>query len=392
VVKNRVVHLLGPRYRQSHASNTADVIAAKVVEIQCDPVPRYFNCLNGMVDWRTGDIIPHRPDFYSTVQFPWEWDDTAVCPMFDSFMEEMLSPDYAELAWQMLGYSMYSGNPKQNAFMLLGKGGEGKGTLLRVLVAMLGKENISTETLTSLNSSKFSAINLFGKIANIAGDIEKTFQTETNIFKALTGQDYIGAEHKYGARFSFSNWAVPIFSANQIPGSADVSKGYLRRWLMIEFTHPPENPQDDFSDRLSLEIPGIAMKAVKYLRTVMHHGFKQDGDIAQGLNDFAKAVDQVRLWTEECCETPTLSVVGQPHRTPRSDLYKSYRAWAQENNNGVLKAHEFYERLKTAGYRETKISGVRYFEGIKVVVLAFQGTVYDTSEPPQAVDRWSTTS
>ena len=396
VVKNRCVALLGPRYRQAHAANCEDVVGSRAYQIECDPVPDYFNCRNGMYNWRTGRLEPHDPGYFSTVQFPWDWSDEDECPNFDKFITDALTPDYAELCWQMIGYLLYSGNPRQRAFLLTGEGGEGKGTLLRVLVAMLGASNVSTESLTSLNISKFSAINLFGKIANVAGDIESTFQTETNMFKALTGEDMIGAEHKYGTRFNFCSWAVPVFSANKIPGSADVTKGYLRRWMMIKFMRPVEdkNVIIGYSDMLSQEIPGIARKAVRYLRTVMDVGFKKDGEIAKGLEEFAMNVDQVRLWIDECCEPVTVTLVGQPHRVPRSDLYKSYRAWATENGNGILKAHEFFVRLESAGFRATKISGIRYHEGLRVAVLGMVGTNYDKSMPGQdetPVDKWSTT-
>jgi P4 family phage/plasmid primase-like protien len=398
VIKNRCVALLGPRYRQAHAANCIDVVGARVPEIGCDPVSDYFNCRNGMYNWRKDRLEPHDPGYFSTVQFPWDWDEDGVvgCPQFDEFIGDVLTEDYAQLCWEMIGYLLYSGNPRQRAFLLRGEGGEGKGTLLRVLIAMLGKQNVSTESLTSLNVSKFSAVNLFGKIANIAGDIENTFQTETNMFKALTGEDMIGAEHKYGGRFNFSNWAVPVFSANKVPGSADVTKGYLRRWMMIKFNPVPEGRRViiGYSDTLIPEIPGIMRKAVGYLRKVMGEGFKEDGQIAEGLEEFAQNVDQARLWLEECCDTSGLSVAGQPHRLPRSDLYKSYKAWAQDNGNGVLKAHEFFSRLETAGFKQTKINGVRMFEGIRVVVLGMTGTVYDKSMPDQGdelVDRWSTT-
>jgi phage/plasmid-associated DNA primase len=145
---------------------------------------------------------------------------------------------------------------------------------------------------------------------------------------------------------------------------------------------------------LAGEIQGIALKSLKYLRHVIEHGFKRDGEVADGLEEFAMSVDQVRLWIDECCETTPLSLVGQPHRVPRTELYKSYRAWGQESGIGILKAHEFYNRLESAGFKAAKVGGVRYHEGIKVVVLAMSANSYDKSSPDSGdtiVDRWSTT-
>jgi P4 family phage/plasmid primase-like protien len=385
VVRRRCVALLGERFRQSHASNCEEVVESRVPEIHCDPVEGYFNCLNGMVNWRTGKIEPHDPGYFSTVQFPWNWTGDPTCPKFDKFLEEALTGDFRRLCWQMIGYALYSGNPRQRAFLLHGEGGEGKGTLLRVLTAMLGSQNIATESLTSLNTSRFSAINLFGKIGNIAGDIEAAFQTETNIFKAVTGQDYIGAEHKYGQRFNFCSWALPIFSCNKIPGSADTSKGYLRRWMMLKFQRPIRSDEViiDYSDQMLPEIAGIAAKALPFLREVMESGFFEGGEIAEAADEFALAVDQARQWLQEA------TIPAADHSEDRTGAYKSYRAWAQENGVGPLKASEFYVRLTQAGHPTVKVRGVRMIRGFRIMDLVMKGSSYEADGSDPWVDNSS---
>src|ERR671924_1147498 len=83
-------------------------------------------------------------------------------------------------------------------------------------------------------------------------------------FKAITGEDLVSAEHKYGDRFDFTPWAVPVFSANKIPGSADVTTGYLARWVVVDFPYDfTGKEQRGLSDRLTTkaELSGIAAKA-----------------------------------------------------------------------------------------------------------------------------------
>jgi putative DNA primase/helicase len=119
--------------------------------------------------------------------------------------------------------------------MLVGTGRNGKGTFLRVMNALLGPENITASSLNDIVSVRFTTASLFGKIANIAGDIDATYLESTATFKAITGQDQIQAEHKGRPRFDFTPWCVPVFSANKIPANADVTVGYMSRWLVIEF-------------------------------------------------------------------------------------------------------------------------------------------------------------
>jgi putative DNA primase/helicase len=370
-VRGRCVELLGRRYRQSHASNVEDIITYRIPAIECEPLERWWNVRNGMLDWRTGELVPHSPDYHSTVQFPWNWDPDADCPMFQAFLENVLTPDYVELAWQMVAYLLYSGNPRQVAFLLYGTGDNGKGTLLRVLSQMLGLENIGVQSLSSLTADKFAAISLYGKIANLAGDMDATYQESTATFKGITGEDYIKGERKYREPFHFRSWAVPVFTVNKIPGSADTSKGYFRRWIILRFSRAIEKSEKipGYSDRMLSEIPGIAARALPILQNLMTSSwFKDDGaDIIAGIEEFQLVTDQVRQWVDEA----TVSAPG--HDESRTSLYKSYRAWATASGVGTLKAIEFYARLESAGYEAVKRNGVRMHRGLRVVELSMIG-------------------
>jgi P4 family phage/plasmid primase-like protien len=367
-VGKRVWNLLGPRYRGSHATNAEHGVLAEAMEIAVNPVSDYMNFANGMLEWRTGELHEHSPHYGSTVQFPLEWKPDALCPQFDDFLATIFSEDYVELAWQMLGYLMFSGNPHQKAFLFLGSGANGKGTLMRVIDAMLGTENCSSESLDDLNQNRFAAYSLFGKIANLAGDIDATYQTSTAAFKKLTGEDMYAGERKYGDRFLFKAWAVPVFSANKIPGSADASEGYLRRWIILKFdrTFSEKERIQGLSDRLITELPGIAVKAIQALAGVIDGpGFKLDGEVAQAKEEFAEAIDQVRQWMGEC----TITAPGS--QVPRAKAYASYKFWAGSNGHRVLSASELYQRMNSASKSgkkiEKKIRGNRVFVDFEIV-------------------------
>jgi putative DNA primase/helicase len=207
-----------------------------------------------------------------------------------------MSPDYVRLAWEMLGYLLYSGNPLQKAFMFHGTGANGKTTLVRVISHMLGAGNTSTQSLDALSTNRFAPSLLFGKIANLAGDIDATFQESTAMFKMLTGEDRISGEHKYGDGFSFNCWAVPVFSANKIPGSADVSVGYLRRWVSLEFDKSFEGaPILNLSDHLAREADGIAASTCPA---------RQSG---AGRSSPGLSIRFSSGWTSAACQRPAIS-------------------------------------------------------------------------------------
>lgn len=380
-VQSRCVRLLGGRFRDAHARNVSIVVRHSIGRIDCDPTEAYINFTNGMLEWRTGVLHPHAPHYGSTVQLPLEWNSNADCPEFDKFLDGILSPDYARLAWEMVGYLMMSGNPLQVAFLLLGTGQNGKGTLMRVVQDLLGNKNTSTLSLDAL-SNRFAPIGLFGKIANLAGDIDATYQESTAMFKMLTGEDEFRGEQKFvQAPFYFRNWAVPVFSANRIPGSADTSHGYLRRWKVIEFDRTISNAEriPGLSNRLSAELPGIAAKAVQHLRELMERNsnkgeFHTSMDIEHGEQRFAESIDQVRQWVNECC------MPAPDTKAPWTDFYSSYRFWAEQNHVGTLKASEVKERLAGMGYPTKRIKGTPYTRGLLVLRSKTVG------EEPSAVE------
>jgi putative DNA primase/helicase len=373
-VHARVARLLRNRYRNAHAENVAAMLRHRVKRIECGPISQYINCQSGMIEWATGEVVPHDDTYVSTVQLPWDFDPDAKCPEFETFLSQVVAPDMIDLMWEFIGYMMYSGNPLQIAFMLVGKGGNGKGTLLRVISALLGKGNTSAVTLDSLSSNRFAAASLYGKLANIAGDIDATYQESTAMFKKITGEDDVDAERKFGHAFTFRPWATPVFSANRIPGSADTTEGYTRRWVILPFPFTFSDDQKDphLTERLVSEVPGIAAKALPALRALMLRGhFELPTSAREAKEDFERRIDQVRSWIAECC------VADQYSRENRTVCYRSYKLWAQENGHRALRSSEFYDRVQAAGFRLKIIKGQRYVEGLTVQVGRAYGNPMD---------------
>ncbi len=380
-VRGRTVDLLRGRYRGSHSANVEHVVARRIGRINGDPVADLINLRGGMLDWRTGELLPYSPDYLSTVQLPIPWDPDAVCPRFDTFLASVLSPEGVELAWEMLGYLMLSGNPMQTAFLFFGTGQNGKGTLMRVIQALLGVDNTSSVSLDQLNGNRFAPAALYGKTANIAGDIDATYQESTAAFKMLTGEDVFRGENKHRDGFSFVSWAVPLFSANEVPGSADTSEGYLRRWTVLHFARHIERGEvvAGLSDLLTQELAGIAVKAVDSLRTLMARGHfdTSKGDVAAAADEFARKIDQVRQWVEATCITITRDGITDAERDTiaanrehAKDCYASYKAYHSQANPGArpLSAEKFGTRLSALpGIEPKKVQGVRFFQGLRII-------------------------
>lgn len=200
------------------------------------PHPHVLNFRNGMLDWETGGFADwHDPNWFSTVQLGVDWNPAATCPRYDRWIKQVLPEDCGDFIDEVTGYLMLSGNPLHKAFLLKGSGRNGKGTFLRIHTALLGQENCASVPLQTMGENGFAVANLHMKLANVAGDLDNRHVEQTNVFKVVTGQDECYAERKNQQPFRFTAWAVPIFSANQIPTTSDTSQGYLSRWEVIPF-------------------------------------------------------------------------------------------------------------------------------------------------------------
>lgn len=366
-VHKRIVRTLGDRYRPAHAATIRDVLAATLDEQRVAPVTGYLNMADVMLRWDApGEPIPleHHPEYGSTVQLPvrWRWD--ATCEPFDTFLQEAVPEDDHQRVWEVLGYLMMSGNPLQRMVLLTGGGGNGKGVFLHVVRALLGMANVSNVPLHDFSGNQFASADIFGKLANICGDIDSTFIEQTGQIKQISGEDDVRAERKFGQPFTFEFWGKMLFSANAVPSSADSSTGWMRRWEVVQFPFAPARPDRGLKRRLVAPecLEGIAVKAVWALRLLMERGdFDRGVSAERAHTEFAQRNNKLLAWIDD-------DMYFNPEKFhKRRDLLMWFRAWdAHENPAGrPMGSQTFYERLRqVSGLREAKRQGERGFIGL----------------------------
>jgi putative DNA primase/helicase len=360
---------LGNATRPTHTNAVEHYLLGQTPIIEPHPVPELLNVTNGLLDWRTGQLHQHSPDIESTVQLNTRWNPDATCPVIETWLAQVLDKELLEpthdgpgFIWEAIGYLCMSGNPLHKALLLLGTGRNGKGTLLRLVIALLGSHNVSTVDLHSLVNNRFSAAELLGKVANIAGDLDGSFLESTAKFKAITGGDRITAERKFGAPFDFSPFAVPVYSANKVFGTPDTTDGYMSRWLIIPFPNTFLGEEDRTLDTQlgqPNEIEGLLVRAVAGLRAVMARGnFSTPPPVKEAFARFANESDPVRGFLHDVSQ-------AEPGRwTTRAQLWDVYQVWAEDNGQTkkLSRAH-LYSRVEAAGWEPHMSMGIRGFTG-----------------------------
>lgn len=309
VITRRLTWLLGDLYSRTIRGLVEDQVrsTAATISLATPPPNGYMNFTNGLLEWRTGVLHSHSEDVVLTTQFPYDWDPSALCPRFDHWLSVMLEPDQIALAWKILGYMMLSGNPLQVAIMLYGKGSNGKSTFLNVIGRLLGDRNLSAVPLKDFNE-RFQTGPMIGKIANIVGDIDSSFQVSTAALKQATGGDRVQLEDKGKNPILAYLWATCVFSANKIPGTSDRSEGYAERWIPIHFKRKAKDHRiENFSEeQLWAEVQGIAVKAVTALQGVpIASGFDRaqafdltSASAIEAVKEFQEASDVYLSWVK----------------------------------------------------------------------------------------------
>ncbi len=339
-----------------------------------------LNCPNGMVDLRTGALLPHDPKWMSHIQVTTDFLPDVPTPVYDRWIREALRQDgHTDAELDALVQDLEEAvsvmlNPSirdKKVLFLYGPSRSGKSTLLRLLKAIAGALNTSAVTLHDLGTDTFATANLYGKMLNVAADLSNRHVEDLSKFKMATGADELHANRKYGAQFTFTNTSLFAFSANELPTVSEASKAYSARVKPFAFPNTFLGREDmGLEDKLMAELPGILARWVAAHRSFLARGGYGATD-ARTDAEFQAKSDRVVQFFQDMC-TPTGAVhgqrVGDSEGTGRRDAAVAFNAWAERNGGSKMGERAFFQRFsQIEGVAEVRM-GAKDRRGYSVVV------------------------
>lgn len=193
---------------------------------------------NGLLNLFTRELKPYTAEKIFFSKLPVYYNPAAKCPKIEKFITDVLPfEEDAEVIYELGGFCLYNEYLFEKGFMFNGAGRNGKDKTLELFKRILGVENCSAIPLAALEPGSFVIGELFGKKANMAGDIGGQDLKDTSMFKALTGRSLINAKRKFLNDITFINHAKFIFACNELPMVYDTSKGFWDRWVLLEFPY-----------------------------------------------------------------------------------------------------------------------------------------------------------
>jgi len=332
-----------------------------------------FNCANGTIDLRTGELRQHnRADLISKISET-NYDPNAQCPMWEKFIAEVFVNDdeLVHFVHQACGYTLTGDTREQLFFILHGCGSNGKSTFITVLRDILGDYETKTSTDTLVEKNNSSNTNDLAALrgARLVSAIETSAgkRLAEALVKELTGQDAVTARFLYQEFFTF----LPVFklwlACNHVPVIQGQDFAIWRRIRLIPFNvqfqdaDHPTGPYKDkaLSDKLKSEHEGILAWLVRGCLDWQNDGLSTAKAVRAATGKLQKDMDVLGGFLDECCVFESGAAVAA------RKLYSAYCSWAENNGERPLSQRWFGLRLSERGTCESyRTMSARCWRGV----------------------------
>lgn len=302
-------------------------------------------------DVRNGEAKEPTPSYFFVNVLPWEAGANDDTPTINRLFAEWVGPENVQKLVELCAFCCLPDYPIQVIFALVGGGNNGKTTFLNFLKKFVGERNTVAARLDALVQSggRFESAVLYRKLVCTMGETNVGLVRNTSYLKDLSGGDDVTFEFKGKTPFTAKNYAKIVISSNSLPMTTDKTRGYLRRWLIIDFP----NNFDGKEKRYPLdEIPeaewgAFSTRCLNVLKDLLKRGsFVGEGSIEERMKRYEDASNPVMAYLRDHFdETPDYAV-----SYPFSRFCAEYKAYCELNKRRVSSAIEVGRVLRAEGW------------------------------------------
>ncbi|EOI5839596.1 Zinc binding domain / DNA primase [Klebsiella pneumoniae] len=317
-----------------------------IIPQQDAPARRLIGFRNGVLDTSSGIFSPHSKSHWLRTLC-----DVDFTPPVEGETLETHAPNF----WRWLDRAAGGNAQKRNIilaalFMVLanrydwqlflevtGPGGSGKSILAEIATMLAGKDNTTSATIETLESSRERAA-VIGYSLIILPDQEKWSGDGAGI-KAITGGDAVSVDPKYRDAYSTHIPAVILAVNNNPMRFTDRSGGVSRRRVIMHFPEQiaPEERDSQLKDKIACELAVIVRQLMQKFsdpmtaRTLLQS--QQNSEEAINIKRDADPVFDFCGYLE-ALEQPNGMYMGNANivpRQPRNYLYHAYLTYMEAN-------------------------------------------------------------
>ncbi|MBQ6040940.1 MAG: hypothetical protein IJL32_09230 [Oscillospiraceae bacterium] len=323
---------------------------------------------NGIIDLKTGELLPHDREAYITKQTTVPYNPDAPDPkLWLSFLSDIFGGDPYMLDYiqKCVGYSLTGSTSEQCAFFLFGTGRNGKSTFLEIVRGILGDyaTNIQPQTIMvnpkSGNAPSSDIARLKGARLVTSVEPNEGMRLDEGLLKQLTGDDVVTARKMFSEEFEFKPEFKLWMATNHKPLIRGTDTGIWRRIHLIPFEVqiPIERVDKKLKYKLVKESEGILKWAVQGCIKWSNEGLSMPAKVLDAVREYQHEMDVISAFLDACC------VLGEGE-TKASRLYAVYAKWAEEHNEYLMSSTKFGTELKRKGIVKKNMPDGRYYVGI----------------------------
>lgn len=383
-------------FKHANKSEDANKLAAMVklargmMSVSVDALdadPWLLNSPTGIIDLKTGQLLPHDPARNMTKQISAVYDPEATCPTFLKFLSSTFEDNANIIGFmrRFLGYCL-TGDTREQQFVIAwgALGRNGKGTLLNLIADILNDYAKATPSEV-LYAKKFDKpsndiARLAGARFVLASEGERGKRLDEPLVKKMTGQDILAARFLYRETFEFMPQFKLVMMTNDKPHASEDDAALWSRIQLVPFTRrfDGENQDKHLKNKLRRpeEMSGILNWLLQGCLEWQRVGLAPPPEVVQATLEYRGENDKLKDWIEECCDVHSMAV------SSCEALYKSYQAWnlghgekyflAYKNFNAAMEKKGFQKFSGHAG--KVKMRGI--------AVIPENSSSYSENEQP----------
>ena len=276
-------------------------------------------------------IMAPTPAFFATHLLGYDFDPNVPMPTeWFRFLRSLWpnDPESIDTLQEFFGYSLTGDTRQQKLLSLIGPKRAGKDTIVRILRAMIGPDNVAGPTLSSL-ATNFGLWPLIGKPVAIISDARLSGRSDIAVIVerilTITGESTLTIDRKNREPWTGKLPTRLVIVSNEMPRLSDASGALIGRFILLKLTQSFFGREDkELFDRLLLELPGILMWAIQgwWRLNLRGHFFQPDSgrEMVAQMEDIASPVGA--FLREKCEFDPDEEIVTK-------DLFEAWRMWCE---------------------------------------------------------------
>lgn len=332
--------------------------------------PALIGFSNGVWDFSDIDSpVRHSWDERMPVRslLPYDYDPSAVCPTWQSFLSSVLDGRSIDLLQKFLGLGCVNrrtmSHKVEETLWLIGGGGNGKSTIFDVVSGVYGSENVSSMPLghlitgsTDVRMRNVGAI--VGRIFNYCTEVQADdISRYSDAFKSLCSGEKQSI--RYLQRNVEDAYDIPylIFNMNRRPRNTDLDRAIQRRLLFITFRGAVDARDMDreLGRKLAAEYSGIRNWMLDGYRKFVasgYHFMKSSEMNDEMVSYFVENGKTLQVFLDKMgyrayCRVGHLD--EQPKYVSKSDLYQRYKNWCEKFGYDYDLENKFGRELTRVG-------------------------------------------